>query len=163
MHVVKQAFGPLSLRSQSGADSVAIPAQRLPISSPAPKEPFWTEKRIETVVGRLLQVGVLLAAAVVLVGAVPYLARGGEPESHYRIFTGEREDLRSVSGVVHDLAALHVRAIIQLGLLLLILTPITRVAFSAIAFGLQKDYMYVVVTLIVFGILMYSLLGHYAT
>ncbi|MCL5005478.1 MAG: DUF1634 domain-containing protein [Acidobacteria bacterium] len=132
-------------------------------SADASKEPFWTEKRIELVVGRLLQIGVLLAALVVIAGGVPYLVRGGEPESHYHIFTGEREDLRSVAGVLHDLSALRTRAIIQLGLLLLILTPIARVAFSAIAFGLQKDYMYVVITLIVFSILMYSLMGHYVT
>ena len=51
------------------------------------------------------------------------------------------------------------RAIIQLGLLLLIATPVARVLFSAIAFALERDSMYVVITLIVLAILLYSLLG----
>jgi uncharacterized membrane protein len=49
------------------------------------------------------------------------------------------------------------RAIIQLGLLLLIATPVARVAFSAVAFAIEHDYMYVVITLIVLAILSYSL------
>jgi uncharacterized membrane protein len=90
-----------------------------------------------------------------------HLAHGGEPAAHYRLFTGEREDLRTLTGILHDLPALRPRAIIQLGLLLLILTPVSRVAFSVAAFAVQKDYMYVVVTLTVFAILIYSLMGHY--
>ena len=163
MRMAKIVFGAAHSEPQTAELPVAQAPPDTKASADAPKEPFWTGKRIELVVGRLLQVGVLLAALVVIGGGVPYLMRGGEPESHYRIFTGEREDLRSVPGVFHDLGALHARAVIQLGLLLLILTPIARVAFSAIAFGLQKDYMYVVITLIVFGILMYSLMGHYVT
>jgi uncharacterized membrane protein len=44
-------------------------------------------------------------------------------------------------------------------LLLLIATPIARVAFAAFAFALEKDYMYVIITLIVLAVLLYSLLG----
>jgi uncharacterized membrane protein len=47
----------------------------------------------------------------------------------------------------------------QLGLLLLIATPIARVAFSAVAFAIEGDKMYVLFTLIVFGVLLYSLFG----
>jgi uncharacterized membrane protein len=55
--------------------------------------------------------------------------------------------------------ALHGRGLIQLGLLILIATPIARVAFSVVAFLYQRDWTYVVVTLIVLGLLVYSLLG----
>ncbi len=48
---------------------------------------------------------------------------------------------------------------IQLGLLLLIATPIARVAFSVVGFAIERDRMYVVFTLIVLAILLYSLLG----
>ena len=51
------------------------------------------------------------------------------------------------------------RGVIQLGLLLLIATPIARVAFSVVGFALERDRMYVVFTLIVLAILLYSLLG----
>lgn len=55
--------------------------------------------------------------------------------------------------------AFHGRGLIQLGLLLLIATPIARVTFSVFAFFYQRDGKYVVFTLIVLGLLLYSLLG----
>lgn len=142
--------------TQGTSPGVQQPAQ------PIPAKAAWDEKRTEMVMGRLLQVGVVLAAVVVLVGGVMYLIRDSEPAAHYRIFTGEREDLRTLTGVIHDLPLLHWRAVIQFGLLLLIATPISRVLFSVVAFAVEKDYLYVVITLIVFAILLYSLMGHYA-
>ena len=44
-------------------------------------------------------------------------------------------------------------------MILLILTPVARVAFSVYAFGLQRDWVYVVITLIVLGVLVFSLAG----
>jgi len=67
--------------------------------------------------------------------------------------------LKSISDIVHGALGLSGRAIIQLGLLLLIATPVARVLFSAIAFAIERDYMYVLITLVVLGILLYSLLG----
>jgi len=49
--------------------------------------------------------------------------------------------------------------LIQLGLLLLIATPVARVAFSVVAFAMQRDRLYVAVALIVLAVLMYSLMG----
>ena len=49
------------------------------------------------------------------------------------------------------------RGIIQLGLLLLIATPVARVVFSVIGFVRQRDFVYVVLTLIVLAVLLYSL------
>ena len=119
----------------------------------------WTDLRIEIIIGSLLRAGVLLAASVVLIGGVFYLARHGHETVNYTTFHGEPEALKSIPAVVDGIVSLSARAIIQFGLLLLIATPIARVAFSAIAFALEKDYMYVVITLIVLGVLLYSLLG----
>jgi uncharacterized membrane protein len=47
----------------------------------------------------------------------------------------------------------------QLGLLLLIATPVARVAFSLAAFAVQRDRLYVVVTLVVLGVLTFSMAG----
>ena len=119
----------------------------------------WTDRRIEEIVGNLLRTGVMLSAAVVLCGAVIYLVHhGGEPAS-YRIFRGVPSDLRSVRGILHDAFALSGRGIIQLGLLLLIATPVARVAFSILGFAEEHDRMYVVFTVIVLAILLYSLIG----
>ncbi len=119
----------------------------------------WTDEQMEQVVGNLLRIGVVIAALVVLAGGVLYLIRFGSNLPHYAVFSGEPADLRSVSGIIRNILQLHSRAIIQLGLLLLIATPVARVAFSILAFALQRDRTYVVVTLIVLGVLIYCLTG----
>jgi uncharacterized membrane protein len=119
----------------------------------------WNDQRIEIIIGALLRTGVVLAAAIVLCGAVVYLARHGSAVPNYSAFHGEPENLKSISGIVQGALSMRDSAIIQLGLLLLIATPVARVLFSAIAFALEHDYMYVFVTLVVLGILLYSLFG----
>ena len=117
------------------------------------------EKRMDEIMGRLLRTGVILAAAFVLAGGVVFLARHPEPVTNYHVFQGEPEELRTVPGIFHEALAFRGRGLIQLGLLILIATPIARVAFSVVAFLYQRDRTYVVVTLIVLGLLVYSLLG----
>ena len=118
-----------------------------------------SEKRFEAAIGALLRAGVTLAATVVLGGGIFYLTKYADRKPDYRIFLGEPTDLRSIAGVVHDVASLHSRGIIQLGLLLLIATPIARVAFSVAGFALERDWLYVGITLAVLGVLVYSLLS----
>jgi uncharacterized membrane protein len=118
-----------------------------------------TDKQMDEIIGHLLRAGVILSAVFVLAGGVVYLARHPEPVIDYRMFQGEPEELRTVSGIVHEALAFRGRGLIQLGLLILIATPIARVAFSAVVFLYQRDWMYVVVTLIVLGLLVYSLFG----
>ncbi len=119
----------------------------------------WSDEQVEEVMGTLLRVGVILAATVVLVGGILYLSRYGATSPDYRVFRGEPADLRSVSGVLSDVTALNSRGLIQLGLLLLIATPVARVAFSVFAFARQRDITYVVLTLLVLALLIYSLTG----
>jgi uncharacterized membrane protein len=119
----------------------------------------WTDQVVEEWIGNLLRAGVTLSAAVVLFGACVYLVRHGHEMPHYRAFVGTPEDLRSVPGVWKNVLAFKGRGLIQLGLLLLIATPVARVAFSVVAFAIQRDRLYVVVTLIVLAILSYSLAG----
>ncbi len=51
------------------------------------------------------------------------------------------------------------RSVIQLGLLLLIATPIARVAFSVVAFAVQRDRVYVGLSAVVLAVLLWSLSG----
>jgi uncharacterized membrane protein len=70
--------------------------------------------------------------------------------------------LRTFSGILADATAFRGRGIIQLGLLLLIATPVARVAFSVVAFALERERLYVIVTLAVLAVLLFSLAGgHY--
>ncbi len=119
----------------------------------------WTDEQVEEIVGALLRGGVLLAAAVVMIGASVYLRKYGSTTPDYRVFRGEPEDLRSIAGIGSDALALRGRGLIQFGLLLLIATPVARVVFSAFAFACQRDYTYVMITLIVLALLLYSLTG----
>jgi uncharacterized membrane protein len=116
------------------------------------------DQRVEVAMGHLLRFGVLLSAAVTAIGGAVYLARHHNEEVNYKTFgEGTPEELRSPRQVVALAAEGHGRALIQLGLLLLIATPVARVAFSALAFARQRDYLYVAMTLFVFIVLMFSL------
>ena len=118
-----------------------------------------TDKQMDRIISLLLRSGVLISALVVLAGGILYLIRYGTAMPEYGVFRGEPADLRNVSGIVKDVLAFDSRGMIQFGLLLLVATPVARVAFSILAFALQRDLTYVVVTLIVFGVLLYSLAG----
>ena len=118
-----------------------------------------TDYQVERSISVLLRKGVLLAALVVLVGGILYLAHHGSAHPNYHAFQSERADLRSPGAVVRGALSGRSDAIIQLGLLFLILTPIARVAFSVVAFGIERDRMYVIMTLIVLGVLLYSLIA----
>jgi uncharacterized membrane protein len=117
-----------------------------------------TDVRLEKVIGALLQIGVLSAAAVVLTGGVWLLAGAGRSVPAYRQFHGEPPELRSPHRVVANLAHPTPEIVIQFGLLLLIATPAARVVFSLAGFALERDRTYVVITLIVLSVLAYSLL-----
>jgi uncharacterized membrane protein len=120
---------------------------------------YAAERRMDAVMGRVLQVGVTAAAALVFVGGVLYLARHPVSATDYRHFHGEPVEYRTLRGIWEDARALHGRGLIQLGLLVLIATPVARVVFSVYAFLRQRDWTYVVVTVIVLGLLCYSLFG----
>jgi uncharacterized membrane protein len=123
------------------------------------KHEFWNDQRIEVIIGHLLRTGVLISAAVVLLGGAVYIARHGHEAAGYRVFHGDTSPLRYLGGILHGTAHLSGRAIIQLGMLLLIATPVARVLFSATAFAVERDYLYVAFTLIVLGVISYSLFG----
>jgi uncharacterized membrane protein len=119
--------------------------------------PVMSDKRAEEIIGILLRTGVTIAALVVFAAAIPYLIQHGSAKPDYQIFRGEPNRLRHISGILKTSMALDPAAIIQLGLLILIATPVARVAFSVVAFAEERDWMYVIVTLIVLGLLLYSL------
>lgn len=119
----------------------------------------WTDEKTEHVIGNLLRAGVLLSAFVVLVGGIYYLGQYGGTHRDYHEFHGQPQYLSTVSGVVSSAVKLESRGIIQFGLLLLVLTPISRVFFSAISFALEGDFTYVGVSLLVLAVLIYGLLG----
>src|SRR5271170_3492494 len=93
----------------------------------------WSDERVEQRLGNLLRTGVLLAAVVVSCGGIVYLVRHGTETADLTAFHGEPDDLCKPVGIVRSALAVRGRGLIQLGLLLLIATPVARVVFSAFA------------------------------
>jgi len=119
----------------------------------------WTDRTIEEIIGNLLIAGVMLSAFVVALGASIYLIRHGLAPAGYHVFRGEPSDLRNLPGIVHSALRWSGRGIIQLGLVLLIATPVARVAFAIWGFAEEHDHLYLIFTGVVLIILLYSLLG----
>ena len=118
-----------------------------------------SDEQIDRALGNLLRSGVLLATAVIVGGAAIYLYRHGLETPNWGVFRGEPEDLRSVAGIVRAAAHGSGRGLVQLGLLLLVATPVARVVFSVGAFFLQRDRAFVIITLVVLSLLLYGLFG----
>ncbi len=118
----------------------------------------WSDHQIEQVIGRLLQIGVLIAAAVVLAGGVLLLVQHGGTAVSFGAFRGEPAALSTLAGIWRGALALDSRSVVQLGLLLLIATPVARVALTLVAFSVQRDKTYIVVTSIVLVLLLYGIL-----
>lgn len=119
----------------------------------------WTDEEVDQFLGNLLRAGVIIASIVVALGGVLYLGRHGFEAADRRVFQSEPLELRSIGGIVRAAMSGQAAAIVQLGLVLLIATPVARVAMSLVAFLLQRDRVYVFVTSIVLALLIFSLTG----
>lgn len=113
---------------------------------------------MDKIMAVLLRTGVLLAAGLVFVGGIVFLMRHPQPTTNYRVFQGEPEELRTIQGILREAGHLRGRGLIQLGLLVLIATPVARVLFSVFAFLYERDWIYVAVTIVVLSLLVYSLI-----
>jgi uncharacterized membrane protein len=116
-----------------------------------------SDHAVEQLIGRMLQIGVAVSALVLIAGGALLLAQHGGDIPSYAPFRGEPAQIRSLAGIVQGAWALQSQSIVQLGLVLLIATPILRVALTWVAFLIQRDRMYVGVTTIVLAVLVYGL------
>jgi len=103
-------------------------------------------------IGWILQIGVMLSAATILLGIIllPIRPGGLSPE---RVLNFPQ----TLSQIAVGLLVPRPQSIIAIGLLLLIATPIVRVAASIVAFALEGDRRYVLITSAVLIILLGSL------
>jgi uncharacterized membrane protein len=116
------------------------------------------DERMEQAMGVLLRFGVVMASTVVLAGVAFYLQDNWRQTADYRRFIAHPVSLDHraalVAGIRHGEAA----AIIQVGILLLIATPVARVVFAVIAFLMERDRLYVAISTGVLAVLVYGLL-----
>jgi uncharacterized membrane protein len=120
-----------------------------------------SEIQLEHLLSNLLRYGVLISSCVVLLGGILYLINHGSEPANYQVFVGTPSEFRSPTGIISAILAGSRRGIIQLGLLLLIAVPILRVIISCLTFILQRNFIYVIITLLVLASLIYSLVGAY--
>lgn len=109
-------------------------------------------RQAELAISHVLRGGVVLSAAIILLGVIWFylqMAITGHATLTYP---------HSFPDLVRELAQGDPLALVVLGLLILLLTPILRVAISIIIFALERDWLYTVFTLIVLMILLVSLM-----
>ena len=119
-----------------------------------------TDDAMEGVMSRILLVGVVVAAALVATGGVVYLLRVGRQTPHYGTFSIAARSLRDPATIVRDAFRGQSTALIELGLIVLVLTPVARVAFALLAFLRLRDRLYVAFSAVVLTVLIFSLTGH---
>ena len=119
----------------------------------------WNDQRMDSIISVLLRTGVILSSIVVLIGGIWHLAQSGGLAPNYRTFQGEPSNLNGFRGIIRGLFSWHGRNWIQFGLVMLVATPVARVAFSVFAFFEERDWLYVALTLFVLSVLMFSFIG----
>jgi uncharacterized membrane protein len=129
------------------------------MSAPAGMMDGDHDGHVDVLLAYVLRAGVIAAAVLVFSGGVIYLYTHWHASAAYRVFNGQPPELRSVAGAFASARALTGEGLIDLGLLLLIATPIARVALSTVLFARQRDWLYVGITLLVLALLAYSLLA----
>lgn len=118
---------------------------------------FFADKDIQIILGTLLRVGVIASMAVVFIGGLIYLFFNHTNVVDYAKFNPGRSGLSSIGAILVGLKTLDGASIIQFGTVLLIFTPIARVVFSIFSFLIERDYLYVLIGLMVLSIILYSL------
>ena len=116
------------------------------------------DRRLESIIGQVLRTGVLVAAAIVFSGGVLYLVGHHSEPANFHVFVAGAPNMRTLHGIVQSAVCGNSEALMQIGLMLLILTPIARVAVAVVGFFLEKDRLYTAVSLIVLLILVFSLI-----
>lgn len=119
------------------------------------------DKDISQIIGYILRYGVYLSLSIALVGGIVYLYRHGNEINlfQHKAFVEKDENIAELlkntfKGIVQG----HGYYIIELGILLLIATPLSRVIFSLFAFKLEGDNLYVLITFIVLLIIIISII-----
>jgi uncharacterized membrane protein len=118
--------------------------------------PSEADLKMEIAISRMLRAGISVAAVVVLVGWTLYLWQAHGVEPNYRNFHGVPSPADRLTPVFEGIRHLDSRSIIRLGILLLIATPIMRVAYCIYSFAIQKDKVYVLISSVVLTVLLYG-------
>jgi uncharacterized membrane protein len=115
-----------------------------------------SEKKAEEIMSNVLRWGIVATSLIVVIGMVIFLFTQGLEIPQYGRFDDQQMRFNNLPGIISEAFALNGLGIIQFGLLLLICVPIVRVAVSIYTFAMQRDSTYVIVSIIVLTVLIYS-------
>ncbi len=111
-------------------------------------------------IARLLTLCTVLAAVIGVVGVcMALITRTATQPATLRTFQGTGEAYRTVGSVISNALALDARAIMQVAVIVLIATPVLRVVVTCLLFVRRREWVFVVVSLIVLGGLALGLTG----
>ena len=115
------------------------------------------EKDFQSIIGNLLRYGVWISLSVAFIGGIIYLMNHGGDIEDYSVFKeNDRNIFEVIAAIYNGVIQGNGESIIFFGVILLFLTPVLRVLLSLFSFLLEKDYLYVVITLIVIFIILIS-------
>ena len=122
------------------------------------QEEKFGEKDFQSIIGNLLRYGVWISLAVAFMGGIVYLMHNGSQIEDYSVFKENDCNIFEVIADVYNGAVQgNGESLIFTGIVLLFLTPVLRVLLSLFSFLLEKDYLYVGITLIVILIIIISI------
>jgi uncharacterized membrane protein len=117
-------------------------------------------RRVELLISNLLRAGVLGSLALIVTGTVLTFVHHPEyftsPADLSRLVQPGAAFPHTLRDVIEGIRWLRGQAIVTAGLLLLILTPVVRVAVSIFAFIYQVDRVFTVITAVVLFLLLLS-------
>ena len=124
-------------------------------------------KEMQNLISKTLAYGVIVSTVILFIGVVLMVAEGT---------TGYQCDLSSLSCLLHyngtsiphgdypntiqslvsGVIQLKPFAVIELGIVALLATPVFRVGMSVLVFAVEKDRIFVIITLVVLAALLFS-------
>jgi len=117
----------------------------------------FTDKDLQKIIGAVLKYGVWLVLFIAISGGIIYLINHGQETVHYSTFVEKDQGIFTVIGqIFNGVGNLQGEAVIFLGILLLFFTPFLRLLLSLVSFLLEKDWLYVTISLVVLGIICLS-------
>ena len=117
-------------------------------------------KKMQLLISSTLRIGVIAACTIALISGIYYLiSHGMDPMPDYSSFHGESADYTTLTGIFSGLWRFQAESWIQLGVIVLMLTPISRVILSLFDFAFQCDWLYVSITAFVLAVIIANSVG----
>ncbi|MFY1047599.1 DUF1634 domain-containing protein [Chryseobacterium sp. GP-SGM7] len=122
----------------------------------------FTDIDLNRSVGNLLRMGVILSVITSLIGFIKLFTEGFKMPRKYKLLDMGTSSEKVWGHFWETLCKGEGMAIIQLGILMLIFTPLMRIIFALIGYLKEKDYVYVIISSIVLAIMAVSFFTGYA-